>query len=403
MSSSPPAPHLHYTSPMILPRGTLDHPADVASSGPPPEPTPAQPPSRRSQPRPEQGLLFDLELSAETPPSPVSSDSQSAAPVQEPATEASMSCPASEAPETAEVAEVPEQILSLRIDQLEPLPAALRRPGSERQRERLKASLRRGQIQPIQVRALDDGRFGILDGHDVVEVLTGLGHSEVRALVRHISDPVEALRYVMAGNFARKNWKPGDLVVLCPAMIQYMGDLRYQYELAALLGIDHATFSEYKGYGLRLTPGVLTRAGLDPVCAADQLRSISRDDLRWITEPKEDLGVAIRLSYHVHGKAPADVGEKDAKKHRPKERPVSEVTRSKRLKNPKITATARPRTMTRKQIEAHLAEYADELRALCPDEDVAAGSGESGNVSAAAAHPVVDSGASFPPTHNSGL
>lgn len=136
-------------------------------------------------------------------------------------------------------------ILNLRITDLEnsPFQGRLYSINDELPQEEeahiteLKASIENnGLMQPIVVRAKDDGKYEIIDGHRWVIAHRRLGRGQVRAIVKDYDDR-QAQVFSLVGNLQRKDLSAIEQAVACQKILE-SGMFTDKRELSKSIGKD---------------------------------------------------------------------------------------------------------------------------------------------------------------------
>jgi len=121
----------------------------------------------------------------------------------------------------------PQQLQDLPVDLIEPNLEQPRRYFDEATLQELAASVReRGVLQPVLVRPLEDGRYGLVTGERRWRAAQIAGLATIPALVSAYDD-LAALEVGLIENMARENLNPVEEARACEILVEELG-LSYQ-------------------------------------------------------------------------------------------------------------------------------------------------------------------------------
>lgn len=103
---------------------------------------------------------------------------------------------------------VESAVVALELEALHPHPKNPRKPGAGDVAGLAESLKAQGQLEPVLVRALDEGGYEILAGHRRVEALRVNGTPTALAIVRHGITDAEALAILLAANDQREDVDP---------------------------------------------------------------------------------------------------------------------------------------------------------------------------------------------------
>jgi ParB family chromosome partitioning protein len=133
----------------------------------------------------------------------------------------------------------PQQLRNLPVDAIEPNLAQPRRYFDEGALEALASSVgERGVLQPVLVRPLENGRYGLIVGERRWRAAKKAGLETIPALVSAYDD-LAALEVGLIENMARENLNPVEEARACETLVKELG--LTQKQIADRVGCGHVT------------------------------------------------------------------------------------------------------------------------------------------------------------------